>query len=92
MARYLKLKNGKVIATREGTGVIYLGSMLDQEGLNAFNPKLHKEIELDYLLMPAGIRRRCTDSEEFWFNYNDRTTQTKNGKMKSAEVKRLLLV
>jgi beta-galactosidase GanA len=78
--------------TREGTGVIYLGSMLDQEGLNAFYQKLFKEIELDYLLMPAGIRRRCTDSEEFWFNYNDRTTQTKNGNMKPAEVKRLPLI
>jgi beta-glucosidase/6-phospho-beta-glucosidase/beta-galactosidase len=51
--------------TREGTGVIYLGSMLDHEGLNAFYQKLFKEIELDYLLMPAGVRRRCTDSEDF---------------------------
>jgi hypothetical protein len=39
--------------------------MLDQEGLNAFYQKLFKEIELDYLLMPAGVRRRCTDSEHF---------------------------
>ena len=45
--------------------MIYLGSMLDQEGLNVFYQNLFKEIELEYLLMPAGVRRRCTDSEDF---------------------------
>ena len=91
-ASYLTLKNGKVIATIEATGAIYLGSMLDQEGLRVFYKGLFDEIELDYLLMPAGIRRRCTDTEEFWFNYNDRTTQTKNGNMMPAEVKRLPII
>ena len=66
--------------TREGTGVIYLGSMLDQEGLNAFYQKLFKEIELDYLLMPAGVRRRCTDSEDF-----DLTITTEPSKRKMAK-------
>jgi hypothetical protein len=66
--------------TREGTGVIYLGSMLDQEGLNAFYQKLFKEIEFDYLLMPAGVRRRCTDSEDFGL-----TITTEPPKLKMAK-------
>ena len=38
------------------------------------------------------LNERKKNQEEFWFNYNDRTTQTKNGNMKPAEVKRLPLI
>ena len=38
---YLKLKSGKVIATREWSGAIYLGAMVDQDGLIAFYQKFN---------------------------------------------------
>ena len=86
---YLKLKTGQVIATKEETGVIYLASMIDQKGLAAFYQKLFKEIKLDFLLMPDGVRRRSTEIEEFWFNYNNKVVQTKIGEMKPADIIRL---
>ena len=86
---YLKLKNGQVIATKEESGVIYLASMIDQKGLTAFYQKLFKEIKLDFLLMPDGVRRRSTEIEEFWFNYNNKVVQTKIGEMKPADIIRL---
>ena len=89
---YLKLKSGKVIATREGSGAIYLGAMVDQDGLIAFYQKLFEEIELDFILMPDGVRRRCTENEEFWFNYNNKVIQTKIGDMQPADIIRLQLV
>ena len=89
---YLKLKSGKVIATREGSGAIYLGAMVDQDGLIAFYQKLFEEIELDFILMPDGVRRRCTENEEFWFNYNNKVIQTKIGNMQPADIIRLQLV
>ena len=85
----MKLKTGQVIATKEETGVIYLASMIDQKGLAAFYQKLFKEIKLDFLLMPDGVRRRSTEIEEFWFNYNNKVVQTKIGEMKPADIIRL---
>ena len=83
------MKNGQVIATKEDSGAIYLASMIDQEGLTAFYQKLFKEIKLDFLLMPDGVRRRSTEIEEFWFNYNNKVVQTKIGEMKPADIIRL---
>ena len=87
----LKLKNGKVIATREESGAIYLGAMVDEDGLTAFYQKLFEEIKLDFILMQDGVRRRCTENEEFWFNYNNKTIQTKIGDMKPASIIQLQL-
>ena len=39
--------------------------------------------------MPDGIRRRSTENEEFWFNYNNQVVQTKIGEMKPADIIRL---
>ena len=66
--------------------------MVDQDGLIGFYQKLFEEIELDFILMPNGVRRRCTENEEFWFNYNDKVIQTKIGDMQPADVLRLRLV
>ena len=39
--------------------------------------------------MPDGVRRRSTEIEEFWFNYNNKVVQTKIGEMKPADIIRL---
>ena len=47
------------------------------------------QVKLDFLLIPDGVRRRSTEIEEFWFNYNNKVVQTKIGEMKPADIIRL---
>ena len=60
--------DGLPAVVRQGN-VTYLAAMLDQKGLKRILATVCATAGIETLDLPDGLRRRCTDTEEFWFNY-----------------------
>ena len=92
---YIEELEGKaddIIKTSSGISVLksknninYLGSWLDGHGFDELFISLFNKINLDYTIMPYGVRRRETSDYYYWFNYNENETNTIIGSIKGAD-------
>ena len=88
----LEGKADDIIKTSSGISVLksknninYLGSWLDGNGFDELFISLCNKINLDYTIMPYGVRRRETSDCYFWFNYNNNEIKTIIGSIKGAD-------
>ena len=74
------MKNGKCI---------YLGAYLEDETLIQFYKPLLQDAQIETIQLPPGLRKRVTQTEEFWFNYDCETVNTPHGALPPAGVLRV---
>ena len=84
----ISLAEGQPVAV-EKNSLTYLGAWLDQAGFLELFENYCRALGVATLRMPEGVRRRRTDLEEFWFNYNPYSIETIRGKIDQADFMRL---
>ena len=81
-------QQGAAIAVKNGK-CIYLGAYLEDETLIQFYKPLLQDAQIETIQLPPGLRKRVTQTEEFWFNYDCETVNTPHGALPPAGVLRV---
>ncbi len=81
-------ETGTPIALRAGR-TCYLGAWLDADGWQRLMRDLCGRAGLEVLELPAGLRRRETGAETFWFNYASTPCDSPAGRIPAAGVLRV---
>lgn len=76
---------GNIVGMQDGA-LTYLGAYLDAEALVGFYETILMQTGLEIIHMPVGVRRRKTQTEEFWFNYDCQAHDTPLGQIGPAGV------
>lgn len=87
-AAFLETDQGAPVAVQAGHQT-YCAGWLDSVGLDRLVHQLCMAAGVPIQTMPAGVRRRCTASEEFWFNHTDRPVECRPGTLPPAGVLRV---
>ena len=77
--------DGEPVAVQKDS-ITYIAAMLDDAALDYLYAKTCDAAGLDSYKMPDGVRRRKTETEEFWFNYSAQDQTTPYGKIAPAGI------